>query len=141
MKRLLLLFLFLLHFTWVKAQVADRQTVASSGAYFMLNANYTFQATVGEAVIQTLQTGSLMLTQGFQQAEQLISLPIPNGGVPSDVTVYPNPAIDQVKIQFQLDAPAWVKFVLVNNAGQIISELPLTLYQSGLQEVPFDFQE
>lgn len=132
--------MFFLCLSRAGAQVADRQTVASSGDYVMFNANYTFQTTVGEVAIHTLQTANLMLTQGFQQPEQMINLPIPAEGFPSDITVYPNPAVDQVKIQFQLNAPAWLKFVLVNNAGQVIRQLPLSFYQAGLQEVPFNFQ-
>lgn len=139
MKSVVLFVPFLLFVFQANAQVADRPTVASSGDFYLLNGAYTFQSTVGETAIQTLQSNSLMLTQGFQQPEQLINLPIPAGGTPAEVIIYPNPAVDQVKIQFQLDAPAWVSFLLVNNAGQIIRKLPLTLYPSGIQEVPFDF--
>ena len=139
MKRIPLIVFLFLHLGVIKAQIADRQTVASSGDYFVLNPSYTFQCTIGEAVVQTLQAGPVVLTQGFQQPDQLIKLPIPSGGVPSDVTVYPNPAVDQVKVQFNLDAPLWIKLVLVNNAGQIVRQLPLSYYQAGLHEVPFDF--
>ncbi|MEY3678318.1 MAG: hypothetical protein RI924_459 [Bacteroidota bacterium] len=120
-----------------KAQlIADRASISSGGTAAALNASYTFQSTVGEAVVQTIQNGDLLLTQGFQQPEPLIQ----QVAIPFNIKVYPNPAVDQVKIAFYLDAPAWIRFVLINNAGQIIRDLPGTWYPSGFQEVPFDVQ-
>ncbi len=140
MKQVIFSFCLLISIFSARAQFADRQTIGSAGDFVVVNASTNFQSTLGEVVIASLQSGGVILTQGFQQPEQILNLPIPNGGVPLDVSIYPNPAIDQVKVQFNLDAPAWLSFLLVNNAGQVIRQIPLAMYPSGMQEVPFDFQ-
>jgi len=119
------------------AQQADRQTTSAGGSFFVLSANVNFQTTVGEAVSETLQSGSLMLTQGFEQPELVVGLPI--NSVPTDVIIYPNPTADQVKIRFNLKYSSYVVFALINNAGQIVHQSE-KWFPAGLQEIPFNFK-
>lgn len=136
---LLVIALFLFALIRLQAQVADRPTVSSAGYYFIFSSSLNFQSTIGEPIIQTIGSGGLKLTQGFQQPEQVVDIPIGNGGGLSEVVIYPNPAVDQVKIRFTLEAPAWISFALVNNGGQVVRTIAESLFQSGQQEVPFDF--
>lgn len=129
-----LLFLFSID---LQAQMADRPTIASGGDYMLYQANVNFQTTVGEIATQTIQSGSVVFTQGFQQTEQIIN--IPNGGMSSDLLIYPNPAADAVKIRLNLDAPAWISLSLINNAGQIMHQSEQQL-AAGIQEIPFNFR-
>jgi hypothetical protein len=118
------------------AQQADRQTTSAGGSFFVLSTNVSFQTTVGEAVSETLKTESLMLTQGFEQPEQVLGLPI---NVPTDVVIYPNPTTDQIKIRFNLKYSSYVAFALINNAGQIVYQSE-QWFPAGLQEIPFNFK-
>lgn len=120
----------------LNGQTANRPTISSGGGYFILNGNTHFQSTLGEAVIQTIQSGNVLLSQGFQQVEQIIDIPV---DMLNEVVVYPNPAADQVKIRFTLNAPAQISFALVNNAGQIMRKIDQS-FAAGIQEVPFDFK-
>ncbi|MFM6976282.1 MAG: T9SS type A sorting domain-containing protein [Sphingobacteriaceae bacterium] len=122
-----------------KAQTTDRPTISSGGDYVMYSADVNFQSTLGEVLIQTIQAAGMILTQGFQQPEQIVNIPIGGGGIPADVLIYPNPAVDMVKIRFNLDAPARISFVLINNAGQVMHRSEQS-FSAGVQEVPFDFK-
>lgn len=119
------------------AQQADRQTTSAGGSFFVLSTNVSFQTTVGETVSQTQQSESLMLTQGFEQPELVVELPI--NSVPTDVIIYPNPTADQVKIRFNLKYSSNVVFALINNAGQIVYQSE-QWFSAGLQEIPFNFK-
>ncbi len=137
MKKPFLLSIFCLAVFTLQAQImAERPTIGSAAEESVLNSEYYFSATLGEAVIQTIQTNEMMLTQGFHQPD--ISLFEP--GLPMEIKVYPNPVVDLVKIAFQLDAPAWIQFVLINNAGQIIKKWPNNWYTNGPQELSLDVQ-
>lgn len=131
--------LLFLSVTPLQAQLTDRPTISSGGDFVLYSPSVNFQSTIGEVLIQTLQSGNLIFTQGFQQPEQIINIPVGGGGVPSDLVIYPNPAVDMVKIRFNLDAPTRISFTLINNAGQIMHRSEQS-FSIGLQEVPFDFK-
>lgn len=137
MKKPVLLFICCMAAFAVQAQImAERPTIGSGAEEFVLNSEYYFSTTLGEAVIQTIQGDEIMLTQGFHQPDVSLFEP----GLPMEIKVYPNPVVDQVKIAFQLDAPAWIQFVLINNAGQIIKKWPNKWFTNGLQELSLDVQ-
>ncbi|MFM6976685.1 MAG: T9SS type A sorting domain-containing protein [Sphingobacteriaceae bacterium] len=138
MRSVLLVFALLVFLTIdLQAQLADRPTIAAGGNYVSYSADLNFQTTVGEVATQTIQSASLMLTQGFQQTEQIID--IPNGGSPSDLLIYPNPAAEAVKIRLNLNVPAWINFALINNAGQLVHQSEQQV-AAGIQEIPFNFR-
>ena len=137
MKKPVLLFICCMAAFAVQAQImAERPTIGSGAEEFALNSEYYFSTTLGEAVIQTIQGDEIMLTQGFHQPDVSLFEP----GLPMEIKVYPNPVVDQVKIAFQLDAPAWIQFVLINNAGQIITKWPNNWYTNGSKELSLDVQ-
>ena len=136
-KKSLSLILVFYPFTSLLAQQADRQTISSGGSFFALSTNINFQTTVGESVTETIQSGSMILTQGFEQPEQLIDLQI--NGVPTDVVIYPNPTADQIKVRFNLKYSSSVVFSLINNAGQVVHQFE-QWFPAGLQEIPFNFK-
>ncbi len=137
MKKPVLLSIICISAFAVQAQItAERPTIGSGAKDFALNSEYFFSSTLGEAVIQTIQTNEIMLTQGFHQPDGNLF----ETGLPMEIKVYPNPVVDQLKVAFQLDAPAWIQFVLINNAGQIIKKWPNNWYANGFQELSLDIQ-
>ena len=81
----------------------ERQVVSSTGASLSAG-NLSMDITVGEAIIQTLSAGNLVLTQGFQQGELN-----PNVGIDyvQDLQVgylvYPNPTNRNLTIRLDTD--------------------------------------
>ncbi|WP_257668636.1 T9SS type A sorting domain-containing protein [Parapedobacter tibetensis] len=146
MKRLLFLTLIIFHCSIivVRAQELVRQVVASTG--YSETVGYTiFQYTIGEAMVSTLQAGDLLLTQGFQQPEVVLSAPNEDNHFVSDFMVYPNPASNVANLEFDLLQGGRVVFQLVNNAGQVVFSttvnmlagritytIPVSMYASGL---------
>jgi len=103
------------------SQELIREVVASSGSEATVGYSI-FQYTLGEPIIATVGGGNLLLTQGFQQPEVAGPIKAPEAPFVSDLIVYPNPASDQVNLEFDLMQDGRVVFMLVNNAGQVVFE-------------------
>ncbi|MEM9258814.1 MAG: T9SS type A sorting domain-containing protein [Bacteroidota bacterium] len=86
--------------TGLNAQVTlERQVIGSLGQT-ATTSNFNYAATAGEAVVTTLTTTNLTLTQGFHQAEpeDLTTVHL----VPEmlvELVAYPNPATDEFRLQ------------------------------------------
>lgn len=95
MKYLFIIIIFLL-----AGQVVSAQQVVSSNGDSQSAAGVQVSWTVGEAVIETLISGSNMLTQGFHQTKLTVTavseLLIPG----LEIKVFPNPTPDIVNIHF-----------------------------------------
>ena len=126
------------------SQELIRQVVANGGHEGTVG-HVIIQYTIGEPIVSTLSAGDLLITQGFQQPEVAGPIKPPEAPFVTDLIVYPNPASDQVNIEFDLLQDGRVVFMLVNNAGQVVSSttkvllagrlthtLPLSNYASGL---------
>ena len=98
--------------------ILNRQVTASTGSSGTLGGSI-FQYTLGEPLISTIAGGSLMFTQGFMQPEEVEPQP---AGVTSilNVLIYPNPAVTNTKIQFDLTSNAVVTTLIINAAGQLV---------------------
>ncbi|MBV8253945.1 MAG: T9SS type A sorting domain-containing protein [Chitinophaga sp.] len=103
--------------TGAKAQlVLNRQVVATSGGSGTVG-TLRMQYTIGEPVITLITDGHLLLTQGFQQPEELPPAP-PGANLLKGYIIFPNPASTNLKIQMDLLAPSYVQIELINTAGQ-----------------------
>ncbi len=70
---------------FISSQANAQQVIASAGGYFQ-NENLSLSFTLGEPVIETLQSAELILTQGFQQPynfylQQILNIPAGWSGV------------------------------------------------------------
>lgn len=98
--------------------ILNRQVNASSGGTGIVN-TLAFQYTIGDITVSTLSSSGLMLTQGFQQPEELP--PIGPGVKPViNMILYPNPAATNLKIQFDMLSNNTVVLIIVNSSGQLI---------------------
>jgi hypothetical protein len=98
MKKIALLFIVFYVRTAV-AQSISPDVISTSGTSFN-DGTSQLDWTMGEPVTSTFISGSSMLTQGFHQPNLLITS-INNIETDFSVTVFPNPTIDQVQLQFQ----------------------------------------
>ncbi|MFX1708086.1 T9SS type A sorting domain-containing protein [Chitinophaga sp. CC14] len=100
-------------------QVAlKRQVVASTGGSAVIQ-NILFQYTVGEPIILPITDGRVLLTQGFQQPEDFTKL-TPGVNPVKSYILFPNPAITNTRIVFDLLSKVSVTLELINPAGQVI---------------------
>ncbi|HWV65828.1 T9SS type A sorting domain-containing protein [Chitinophaga sp.] len=101
------------------AQVAlKRQVVANTGGSAVVQ-NIQFQYTVGEPIILPITDGRVLLTQGFQQPEDFIKL-TPGVNPVKSYILFPNPAVTNTRVVFDLLARVNVTLELINPAGQVI---------------------
>ena len=74
--------------------------------------------TMGEAVIETLNTSSNIFTQGFCQPEELVTSIIEHD-IESEIKVYPNPFVSEITISIS-DFKQAVNAAIYSTSGQIM---------------------
>lgn len=106
----------------VSAQSLERQVIASTGGYSEAN-GVSLSFTVGEPVIETAVSGSVVLTQGFQQPDDITTGINDKPSVTVNYTVFPNPTANTITIDLQSDKNVEVELALYDLGGQRISML------------------
>lgn len=118
-----------------RSQTLSPEVIANTGAYIVNNpANVSLSYTVGEmTMVQTFSNQENILTQGFQQPDDKMATGIinstPNGS--GSFTVYPNPAVSNVWIDFKLPEEANVNVEMYNELGQNMGNVYSSNYQRG----------
>jgi hypothetical protein len=105
----------------INAQV-KQEVIASAGGFNKSADNsISISWTLGETIIPTFtsQDGSLILTHGFQQ-KLIITAIEENLEVPVKVTIYPNPASEIVKIQFESATDKEISLYLLDSQGRLV---------------------
>ncbi|MBT8326107.1 MAG: T9SS type A sorting domain-containing protein [Bacteroidia bacterium] len=84
---------------WVNAQSLERQVVSTAGIAVQ-NSSAMISYTVGESATLSSVTQSVILSQGFQQADstEFVGIPKLESFAPN-LFVYPNPTRDNLNIQ------------------------------------------
>lgn len=106
----------------VNAQSLERQVIASAGGFSAAN-GVSLSFTVGEPVIETAVSGSVILTQGFQQPEDITTGIATKPEVTVDYTVFPNPTDDKIFVELTSDTEVEVELALFDISGRRIVEL------------------
>ena len=111
----------ILFFYQLSAQVTiERQLVGTTGGSFV-NGSIDMNFSVGEAVISTETSGSIILTQGFQQAdENAVGLNEMNENF--GINLYPNPFSSSVIIEFKDNSSknGQLSFKVYDNQGKVV---------------------
>jgi hypothetical protein len=101
------------------AQSLSPTVQASSGDY-SVSPNASLSWTLGETATETYTSANNQLTQGFQQAELIITgIENPNEAI--SVTIYPNPSAGQVSIKFTLTEARKVELNVMDITGKLVS--------------------
>jgi len=132
MKKLYFVFAIALSSLGMNAQSLTPQVIASTGG-FSSNANGSLSYTVGEmTMVQTFSANNNILTQGFQQPNDipLGLLDITQDDFGSFV-VYPNPAVDNTFLAFQMPEAGRITISLFDMLGQKISDVYAGNYENG----------
>lgn len=115
MKRLLPVLLLLFSAGLAISQSVAPQVTASAGGHFT-GANAQLSWTIGEVVIETFETETNQLTQGFHQTNMLITA-VEDLAKDFQVKIFPNPTAAIMKIQWKETVDAMI-LSLYNHQGQ-----------------------
>jgi hypothetical protein len=99
MKQFILLFSLGTLSMQLSAQTLAPDVIATSGTSFT-DGTSQLDWTLGEPVTATLISGSSMITQGFHQPDLLVTS-VTDAPADYSVTVFPNPTIESIQLQFQ----------------------------------------
>lgn len=138
----LLPILLLFHFA-ASAQNASisRDVIATAGDFFTSAAG-SLSWTLGETVIETVENGSInvILTQGFQQSDER-DFPIGIRELYANnvfVNLYPNPAVESVRMDVKFDKNSRIKIELVDMLGRVLNSDRLDLMKGQLSNYQLD---
>ena len=119
MKKSLSIFLFVLWINNVNSQRSYLEIVSSAGEIYKTN-SMQIDWTIGELAITTMQNTTQQITQGFHQANYIITnvndLPKEIG----HIQVYPNPTSDRIEMELNFDKTRNVKIHLIDPTGRLI---------------------
>ncbi|CAN5336310.1 hypothetical protein BH09BAC1_BH09BAC1_00350 [soil metagenome] len=138
MKRLLVLGLATIGFGVAsQAQTLERQVIGSAGGYEVEN-GYSLSFTVGEPVVETAINGSLILTQGFQQPDD-VSVGINNVvKIKMDYSIFPNPTMDHITVQLSADKVVEITISLHDIMGRKLELMDRTVIVDGIVKQQYD---
>ena len=108
----------------IAQQYSLSPVVVSSGGSYSSSGGYSLSATVGEIAVTTLESGSYILTQGFQQSYD-IGVGIRESGLDWSINAWPNPVSDFLTIQFRVREPMDLNVEIMDITGRkyLIREL------------------
>jgi hypothetical protein len=133
-----ILFLLTISFTLSSGAQIMPQVIASAGGY-NVSGDMSVSWTVGETITTTFKSGDLILTQGFHQ--QLILATVEeNIDVTVSIKVFPNPAGEVLKIQFETPVDGEIVLSVFDSQGKLfirdVVESSMVEKQIDLQDIP-----
>lgn len=133
-KRRSIYFIFIACYILIGYGKINAQEVVSSAGDSHSNANGSVSYTIGEPVIETFSGGNNILTQGFQQSNLMITAIEELPGLNFEISAFPNPATDIVKLRIGKESIAGMQYMLYDMSGNL-------LLRNGLEgtetEIPF----
>jgi hypothetical protein len=104
----------------MKAQTLSPQVISSSGGFYSAG-SATLSVTVAEmTMVQSFIQPASMLTQGFQQPEQLTTGINEAEALQGEVVVYPNPSSGLFNISYNALTEGNYQVKIYNMAGQVV---------------------
>lgn len=112
--------------------------VIASGGNFAVGHNLTFSQTIGEmSMVSTLQSSSMIVTQGFQQPDLKNTIQPENPCQDFYVKdVYPNPASEQASLEYRFCEAGKLYVGVYDMLGQLVAKETIVNYSGGGQAIP-----
>lgn len=124
----------------LNAQSIERQVIGSTGGYASAN-GVSVSFTVGEPVIETAVSGNVVLTQGFQQPDDLTVGIEDVKSVSVNYTVFPNPTENMINVELTSDVPASVMLTLYDIHGRKVEALDHVIEVNGTVNERMDLSQ
>ena len=122
----------------IRAQTLSPQVISATGAYSAVG-SYSISYTVGElAAVQTFTAGSTILTQGFQQPNDIVNGLLDIGAVNGSFILYPIPATDELWFGYQFDERGRIEVELYDMTGRRLDFSYSESYDTGKVVHHFD---
>lgn len=136
MKKIRLILILAFGFLCMYGQSIKPDVIASSGGYYESKIG-TLSWTLGECIPETFSNGSFTLTQGFQQGIYTINTSTDNTENQLKITVYPNPAIDFIRLEIQPSLHNIYSFVLTDSNGKFLKQEKITSERTKIELVGY----
>lgn len=130
MKTLLLFFLLVLY---AMSYSLCQEVIATSGEFNESN-DGSVSWTIGEMATQTLENNDVIVTQGFHQTNLTITVIKELKKLDVQITAYPNPVTNMVKIKIESKMSDKLSYTLVDANGKLLIR---QLINSNETEIPF----
>lgn len=118
----------------------ERQVIGATGN-FSTAGTVSLSSTVGETVVKTAISGSVVLTQGFQQPDAGASVGINDPlSLLVNYTVAPNPTSERIHVTLSTDKPLQVGLVLFDMRGRQVPVPEQQLLVNGTEETDLDLR-
>ena len=105
------------------AQVTKERDVVAAAGEYASSANLSLSWTAGETAVTTATTASLIVTQGFQQADQTLA-GIEEAVFAGEIKVFPNPVQDVLNFEVTSDRSMQMEAELYELSGRKVREVP-----------------
>jgi len=117
----------------------DRFVIATAGEYYTSPVG-SLSWTLGETVIETVENSSInvILTQGFQQPDELSVGIRPVAVSNVFVNLYPNPTAQFIRMDIKYDQTARIKIELVDMLGRILNSENIDVQKGQLSNYRMD---
>lgn len=102
-----------------RAQALSPEVLASAGDFYT-SSSASLSWTAGESMTESFIAGSNILTQGFQQPENLNATVVNKGNIFSEVTAYPNPTRNILNLYFGNHLDGFLKVELFDVTGKVV---------------------
>lgn len=117
------------------AQTTSPSVVATAGWYASAG-SVSLSQTVGEiALVQTFSQGTITLTQGFQQPEEITTGILDFKSAGATMNLFPNPVNDRFQLQFSFEQEGQLQYQVYDLLGHEMTELMQESYTSGTPQV------
>lgn len=128
------------------AQSLSPSVLALAGGVERMPNGTTLSWTLGESVTETLGTGEIVLTQGFQQPSLVVSTGYEDPAFDYDLSVFPNPVASELVIETNYHQS--ISYRLVDTWGKKLKEgqmesrelIDLTPLSSGVYALYFQVE-
>lgn len=120
MKNCSLFILFIMVTLYTQAQQLTPSVICNASGT-LSNGTTNVYWTIGETIVETMQSGNNQLSNGFQQANYIITA-IKNNTVQYDIQLFPNPTANLLNLKINATQLKNVRFQLFDMQGKVVKE-------------------
>ncbi|MBK8352044.1 MAG: T9SS type A sorting domain-containing protein [Saprospirales bacterium] len=120
MKKYSLFITFMIVAFYMQAQQLTPSVICSASGT-LSNGTTNVYWTIGETIVETMQSGNNQLSNGFQQANYIITA-IKNNKTSYDIQLFPNPTNNLLNLKINVMQLKNVRFQLFDMQGKMVKE-------------------